>query len=64
MFLRDGIDALVADSPVAFAEAILRLSHDEGLWLAISDEGVNNVRQHFSVEGARLALRHALASAE
>jgi glycosyltransferase involved in cell wall biosynthesis len=63
MHLRDGIDALVADSPEAFADAILRLAHDESLWFSVSDASVENVRRHFSIDNAREALRHALESA-
>lgn len=60
MHLSDGVDALVADDPTAFANAIVRLASDESLWLAVSDAGVDNVRRHFSVENARGALRRAL----
>lgn len=63
MHLRDGVDALVVDSPEAFADAILRLAHDESLWLSVSDASVENVRRHFSIDNAREALRHALESA-
>lgn len=63
MHLRDGVDALVADAPDAFADAILRLSRDESLWLSVSDASVENVRRHFSVDNAREALRHALEGA-
>ncbi|UPG91124.1 glycosyltransferase family 4 protein [Luteibacter aegosomaticola] len=62
MHLRDGIDALVADTPEAFAAAIIRLSSNEAIWSAMSDASVENVRRHFSVENARHALRHALGA--
>ncbi|WP_448096595.1 glycosyltransferase [Luteibacter yeojuensis] len=60
MYLQDGVDALVADTPEVFAAAILRLSHDETLWTAMSDASLENVRRHFSVDVARSALRRAL----
>ncbi|MGF6493616.1 glycosyltransferase involved in cell wall biosynthesis [Luteibacter sp. 621] len=62
MHLRDGVDALVADTPEAFAAAIVRLSSDERIWTAMSDASVENVRRHFSVDNARHALRHALGT--
>ncbi|MGN6094249.1 MAG: glycosyltransferase family 4 protein, partial [Luteibacter jiangsuensis] len=60
MHLKDGVDALIADTPEAFIAAILRLSHDETLWARISDASMENVRLHFSVDIARDALRRAL----
>jgi glycosyltransferase involved in cell wall biosynthesis len=60
MFLRDGVDAMVADAPQAFADAILLLSRDEAAWTAMSDASIESVRRHFSVDNARGALRHAL----
>lgn len=60
MHLRDGEDVLVADAPEAFAEAVLRLHGDAGLWRRLSENGVENVRRHFSFDAARLVLRREL----
>jgi glycosyltransferase involved in cell wall biosynthesis len=60
MHLTDGLDALLADAPDDFADAILRLADNEAAWEALSDAGLNNVRQHCSFENARGALRRAL----
>jgi O-antigen biosynthesis protein len=60
MYLTHGIDALIQDDPVAMADAIDQLYHDEDLWLRLSDAGLENVRQHFSVGRARDALGRAL----
>jgi O-antigen biosynthesis protein len=60
MYLRDGVDALVADAPDSFAAAILRLTQDEALWNTMSKASIENVRQHFSVDIARSALLRAL----
>jgi len=60
MYLQDGVDALIHDEAQAMADAIDRVYHDEALWLRLSDAGLENVRRHFSVEGARAALRRAL----
>jgi glycosyltransferase involved in cell wall biosynthesis len=64
MYLRHGVDALIADSPDAFADAIVRLARDESLWTSISDAGLDNIRQYFSVENARSALDRALDNRE
>lgn len=61
MWLRDGDNALLADDADAFADAVLRLYDDEALWNHLSDEGLENVRQHFSIEVARAALAEALS---
>jgi glycosyltransferase involved in cell wall biosynthesis len=60
MYLTHGDDALIQDDPVAMADAIDRLYHDEGLWLRLSEAGLDNIRRHFSVEQAREALGRAL----
>jgi len=53
-------DAMIAESCEAFVEAILELYHSEKLWLTLSDHALENVRQHFSVDSARLVLRGIL----
>lgn len=60
MWLRDGENALLADDAPALAAAVLRLYDDEALWNRLSDAGIENVRQHFSIDAARAALREAL----
>lgn len=60
MHLSDGIDALVADTPEAFADAILCLHRDAALWERLSDAGLENIRRHFSIERAGEALKRAL----
>ena len=62
MHLRDGEDVLVADSPEAFADAVLRLYDDEALWSRLAANGLDNVRRHFSADAAREAVRRALAA--
>lgn len=64
MGLEDGRDVLLADTPDAFAAAVLRAYADEALWLQLSDGGLANVRTHFSPEAARATLQRILASAE
>lgn len=60
MFLENGRDVLVADDPVEFADAIVRLYSDAALWTAISDAGMDNVTRHFSRDVAVQALDELL----
>jgi len=60
MWLRDGDNALLADDADSFAAAVLRLYDDEALWLRLSEAGLANVREHFSFDVARAALRRIL----
>jgi len=61
MHLQDGRDVVVADDPVAFADAIARVHEDRALWQRLSDGGRHNVAQHFSRAVARDALAALLA---
>ena len=63
MGLSDGTDVLLADTPGAFADAVVRACTDETLWLRLSQGGRDNVRRHFSPEQARAALRRVLGDA-
>lgn len=60
MHVVDGQDILVAGSPADFAAAILRAYNDTILWEKLSDNGLANVRQHFSFDAAREALKRIL----
>jgi glycosyltransferase involved in cell wall biosynthesis len=60
MFLQHGIHGLIADEPVQFADEIVRLYQDEELWTAISDAGLRNVEENFSMQTALDALRSIL----
>lgn len=60
MWLRDGDNALLADGADAFAAAVLRLYDDAALWQRLSEGGRANVREHFSIDAAREALRQVL----
>ena len=57
MHLRDGEDVLVADAAAAFADAVVRLHEDPRFWATLSDNGLRNVAEHFSLgAGAQLAV--------
>ncbi|MDR3388638.1 MAG: glycosyltransferase [Rudaea sp.] len=60
MHVQAGEDVMVADSAVDFAEAILRAYGDAALWTKLSDNGLANVRRHFSFDAARAALERVL----
>jgi GT2 family glycosyltransferase/predicted nucleic acid-binding Zn-ribbon protein len=60
MFLRDGQDVMVADTPTAFVEAVCRVYEDQALWEKLSQAGLENVRRHFSFEVAEATLRGIL----
>jgi GT2 family glycosyltransferase len=60
MQLSDGINVLIADDAAAFADAVLRLAHDEALWRQLSEQGLANVRQHFSAAAADAVLHRVL----
>jgi GT2 family glycosyltransferase/glycosyltransferase involved in cell wall biosynthesis len=55
-------DAMIAEGCDAFVDAIVELYDCEKLWLTLSDHGLENVRQHFSVDSARHALKRILAA--
>jgi glycosyltransferase involved in cell wall biosynthesis len=63
MHLEDGRDVVVADDPVAFADAIARVHEDRALWERLSAGGRDNVARHFSRAVAREALTALLALA-
>jgi GT2 family glycosyltransferase/glycosyltransferase involved in cell wall biosynthesis len=64
MHARNGEDLLVADTPEEFAAAIVRAYGDATLWKKLSDNGLANVREHFSFDAARTALHRILAAHE
>ncbi len=48
MGLRDGIEALIAEGPREFADAVIRLYQDEALWSQLSTAGLELIREHYS----------------
>jgi hypothetical protein len=45
-------NVLIADDPASFADAVVRLYTQRYLWERISEGGLENVREHFSIEAA------------
>ena len=58
MHVRSGEDVLVADLPADFAASIVRAYNDAALWKKLSDNGLANVRAHFSFDAARGVVQH------
>jgi glycosyltransferase involved in cell wall biosynthesis len=63
MSLRDGEEALIADSPRDFAAAVLRAYRDEALWRRLSECGYAHVRQHFSPEAVGQVINDSIKEA-
>ncbi len=63
MGLINRCDAMIADTAEAFADAIAELYGDEALWLGLSEQGLENVRRHFSPTAARDVLEGVLRQA-
>lgn len=60
MHLRAGDDVLVADDADAFADAVVRLYQDAGLWQQLASNGLRNVERHFSLDAGRDVVRRVL----
>ena len=56
MHAENGREVLIAETPKAFADEIVRLYTDEALWRSVSAAAVENVQQHFSLDAARRSL--------
>ena len=55
--LVDGETALIADTPHAFADAVVRLYRDQELWQRVSARSVAHIIEHFSDDAVRRRLR-------
>ncbi|WP_105132505.1 glycosyltransferase [Burkholderia sp. BE12] len=60
MRLSDGDNVLLSDDAEGFAAAVLLAYEDEGLWYRLSDRGMDNVLEYFSLDAARSVLRRVL----
>ena len=64
MHLAHELNAMIADDPARFADAVVRLYTSQELWDRISANGRENVREHFSVQAASRAIDELLALAD
>ena len=62
MHAENGREVLIAETPKAFADEIVRLYTDEALWRSVSAAAVENVQQHFSLDAARRSLEALMQS--
>jgi glycosyltransferase involved in cell wall biosynthesis len=62
--LTNGKEVLIADNPLDFSQAIVKLSHDERLWNHLSKNGLGIINQHFSFETGRSHLVRLLEMLE
>ncbi len=60
MYARHEHDMLIADETASFVAQIVRLYHDPDLWQRLANNGLTNVRTHFSEAAARSALEIAV----
>ncbi|MEZ5333450.1 MAG: glycosyltransferase [Thermoanaerobaculia bacterium] len=61
MGLTTGQDVLIADDAASFADAIVRAYSDAALWGRLSEGGLRNTQERFSVAAARRDLEAILA---
>lgn len=50
MGLRHGVEAMIADDPAEFAQAVIEVYHGRDLWQSLSDNGYQYIRKNFSPE--------------
>ena len=62
MHLSNEADVLIADDPMLFAQAVVRLYQDQELWQKISDGGLKNIERWFAPAVCRQTLEQLLAS--
>ena len=64
MYLQNERDLLIADTPQAFADAVVRLYGDSVLWQKLSTSGRQVVRERYAPEVICRGLAEVIASAE
>lgn len=62
MGIIDGENALVADEPEIFANAVVRLYTNKALWDTISANSVKHIEENFSLEVTKLKLKKIMDS--
>jgi GT2 family glycosyltransferase/glycosyltransferase involved in cell wall biosynthesis len=60
LHLVDGQNALFADDAEQFADAVVRLWSSRELWETLSTNGLENIREHFSVQAAARSINDLL----
>jgi glycosyltransferase involved in cell wall biosynthesis len=61
MYLTHRENAMIADQPESFADAVVELWTSPDLWQRLSINGMRNVAEHFSIEAASRSIDELLA---
>ncbi len=64
MSLKPGHELLVADESETFADLVVKLYEDDALWHHLSENGLDHVRQHYSLQAGAETISSMLASLE
>jgi glycosyltransferase involved in cell wall biosynthesis len=62
MYLKDGVSALIADEPEAFASKIVSLYTNEALWIQVQKNAKEVVKNNFSKDAARKVFKRIMKS--
>jgi glycosyltransferase involved in cell wall biosynthesis len=60
MYLEHEENAMIADDPAGFADALIRVCESRELWQRLSQSGKQSLRDHFSVEAASRSVDELL----
>jgi len=60
MGLVDKKNALISDSPLEFANNVVNLYNDQGLWESLSENSIQNIFDNFSYEKTKVILREII----
>jgi hypothetical protein len=60
MYIKDGRECLIADSPQAFAEKVVKLYTNCELWGQLVQAANDNIKHHFNTDIARSQIRKAM----
>jgi glycosyltransferase involved in cell wall biosynthesis len=61
MGLQDGVDAMIADTPEDFAQRIIQLHNNAGLWDSVAQNARKRVEREWSPDAVDKSLREILA---
>lgn len=62
MYLEDGVSAMIGDEEELFAQKVIRLYRDEGLWRTLSRNAGVLIEHHFTTEVVKKALLEVIES--
>jgi len=62
LFLRDGVDAMIADTPEEFAQKVVSVYQDAQLWSTLSENGRARVRAEWSPDAVDATVTQILGA--